>query len=305
MFKLSWVDILLIIFWIYMIAINVFAFLTYGYDKRQAKKHEKRVSELALLSLAIFGGALGAFLSMIVFRHKIRKKKFMIIVPLLVAGEIILWLFMIQVNYIGYTSTKRQEEVFDLETADLDPEIYDYSKLEHPYESSVDKDGDGIEDQADILASALEYVATKPLYRRKSYKDGYPTDRNGVNADVVAFALKGAGYDLKEMVNEDIRKDPEAYGIEEPDENMDFRRVENLIIFFERNAIPVSTNVSEIEEWQGGDIVVFSDHIGIVSDRRNIHGVPFIIHHKTRLQKRYEDDVLVKYRNLVGHYRIS
>ena len=63
--------------------------------------------------------------------------------------------------------------------------------------SSVDKDNDGIDDQTDILQGALDYVASRPKYKSKYYRTGYPNDGYGVCTDVVAFALKNAGYDLK------------------------------------------------------------------------------------------------------------
>ena len=40
----------------------------------------------------------------------------------------------------------------------------------------ADKDGDGIDDQADILQSALDYIAAKPKYKSKYYRTGYPDD---------------------------------------------------------------------------------------------------------------------------------
>lgn len=39
--------------------------------------------------------------------------------------------------------------------------------------SSVDKDGDGIDDQTDILQGARDYIATKPVYKSKYYNTGY------------------------------------------------------------------------------------------------------------------------------------
>ena len=133
----------------------------------------------------------------------------------------------------------------------------------------------------------------------------YPDDGYGVCTDVVAFALKGAGYDLMPLVDEDIRADQVSYNIEQPDKNIDFRRVRNLKVYFEHRAISLTTDLSEIEEWQGGDIVIFQDHIGIVSDRRNENGVPYVIHHNSPWQKKYEQDILEKRNDLVGHYRIS
>ena len=93
--------------------------------------------------------------------------------------------------------------------------------------------------------------------------------------------------------------------VAEPDANIDFRRVRNLNIFFSHTAVALTTDVSEIEAWQGGDIVIFERHIGIVSDRRNKNGVPYIIHHNDPWQMAYEQDILEKRTDIVGHYRIS
>ena len=81
--------------------------------------------------------------------------------------------------------------------------------------------------------------------------------------------------------------------------------VKNLKIYFERNAISLTTDVSKIEEWQGGDIIIFENHIGVISDSRNKNGVPFVIHHANPFQKYYEEDILETRNDIVGHYRIS
>lgn len=172
------------------------------------------------------------------------------------------------------------------------------------YYSRIDKDNDGIDDQTDVLASAREYLASNPKYESKYYATGYPDDDHGVCTDVVAFALKGAGYDLMKLVDDDIKSRPEAYDIEIPDKNIDFRRVKNLQTYFQRHAVNLTTDRNIIKEWQGGDIVVFDDHIGIVSDHRNKHGVPFLIHHYSPAQVTYEEDALGHYK-VIGHYRIS
>lgn len=175
-----------------------------------------------------------------------------------------------------------------------------------PYVSAVDADGDGVDDQTDILESALEYVGTKPRYKSKYYASGYPDDGCGVCTDVVAFALRGAGYDLMELVNEDILRAPEQYGVATPDRKIDFRRVRNLAVYFKNTARALTTDLSEIGEWQGGDIVIFQNHIGIVSNARNKKGIPFLIHHAGTAQLRYEEDVLERYKDrIVGHYRVS
>lgn len=173
------------------------------------------------------------------------------------------------------------------------------------YKSAIDKDNDGIDDQTDILQNTRKYIAKKPKYKSKYYETGYPNDNYGVCTDVVAFALLEAGYDLMELVNEDIKKNKELYSIDIIDKNIDFRRVKNLQVYFKNNAISLTTDINDIAAWQGGDIVIFKKHIGIVSDKRNKKGISFIIHHANPLQLYYEEDILEKYTDIVGHYRIS
>mgnify|MGYP005871510017 CR=1 FL=1 len=175
------------------------------------------------------------------------------------------------------------------------------------YISSVDKDNDGIDDQTDILNNVRTYIAKKPKYKSKYYETGYPDDEYGVCTDVVANGLKDAGYDLEELVNEDIINNKEKYNIEVIDKNIDFRRVRNLDVYLKNNSISLTKDLSQIEEWQGGDIIVFKDHIGIISDKRNKKGIPFLLHHANPIQVNYEEDVLELYGQdyIIGHYRIS
>ncbi len=74
----------LLIWWIFpldgmlswLIAINLVAFLTYGYDKANAGTRRSRVPEKVLLWLALIFGSLGAWLGMQVFHHKTAKESF-------------------------------------------------------------------------------------------------------------------------------------------------------------------------------------------------------------------------------------
>ena len=172
--------------------------------------------------------------------------------------------------------------------------------------SSVDKDRDGIEDYEDILLSVKDYIKTKPKYKSKYYETGYPNDEFGVCTDVVAFGLKGAGYDLMELVYQDKKDHPEEYPNDPLDKNIDFRRVKNLKVYFKRNAIALTNDINKFNEWQAGDIVIFQNHIGIVSDQRNKKGIPFIIHNANPYQRDYEEDILEqREKEIVGHYKIS
>ena len=173
------------------------------------------------------------------------------------------------------------------------------------YISKIDKDNDYIDDQTDILNNVRIYIGTNPKYKSKYYETGYPNDQYGVCTDVVAFGLKNAGYDLMELVNEHIKSNRNLYNVDIIDKNIDFRRVRNLKIYLDNNALSLTTDITKIEEWQGGDIIVFENHIGIVSDKRNKNGVSFVIHHANPYQKYYEEDILEYRDDIIGHYRIS
>ena len=172
------------------------------------------------------------------------------------------------------------------------------------YISSVDMDMDGIDDQTDILNGALSYVSTKPKYKSKYYDTGYSNDSYGVCTDVVANAMKTAGYDLMKLVNVDIINNREFYDIDVVDKNIDFRRVRNLFVYFSRNSISLTLDINDISAWQGGDIVVFDKHIGIVSNKRNRRGIPYVIHHANPYQLNYEEDIL-EVLDVIGHFRVS
>lgn len=74
----------------YLLFINIFTFCVYGIDKWKAKKHAWRIPEKTLLLLALIGGSAGAIVGMMLFRHKTRKPKFMITVPVIFVVETIL-----------------------------------------------------------------------------------------------------------------------------------------------------------------------------------------------------------------------
>lgn len=155
--------------------------------------------------------------------------------------------------------------------------------------SKNDMDNDGIDDYTDILLGARKEAENKPKYKSAYYSGGYPPDSEGVCTDVIWRAFKNAGYNLKDMVDEDIKNNVEKYPrvAGKPDPNIDFRRVPNLKVYFERNAINLTKDLSKIEEWQPGDIVVFgTSHIGIISDKRNKKGIPYLIHNSRTTFKR-------------------
>ena len=68
-------------FQIYLLIVNILAFILYAYDKFQSLKSTKniqRVSEKKLLFTTLLGGTVGSTLAMIILRHKTKKMSFII-----------------------------------------------------------------------------------------------------------------------------------------------------------------------------------------------------------------------------------
>ena len=71
----------------YLIVVNLLTWIIYGIDKWKAKRRAWRIPERSLLLLAAAVGFTGAFAWMVMFRHKTRKLKFMIGVPVIFVVE--------------------------------------------------------------------------------------------------------------------------------------------------------------------------------------------------------------------------
>lgn len=171
--------------------------------------------------------------------------------------------------------------------------------------SDMDFNENGRDDYEDFLLGARKDAENFPKYDGSYVQGGYPDEDTGVCTDVIWRAFREAGYDLKAMVDADIAKNPAEYDIKTPDSNIDFRRVKNLQKFFEKYATKLSNDWQENpEEWQPGDIMVSNNggHIGVVSDRRNKNGRPYIIHNAG--QPKREEDYL-KRGKVTGHYRFD
>ena len=78
------------------IVINSLTFLIFGYDKWQAKKNKRRISEFKLLLLAGIGGTVGGIVSMYLFKHKTNKFSFILSFYVIAILQIVLLYFGIQ-----------------------------------------------------------------------------------------------------------------------------------------------------------------------------------------------------------------
>lgn len=78
-----------------MLTWNVITFIIMGIDKFNAKHDKQRISEKNLLLCSLLMGAVGIGLGMMAFRHKTRKIKFQILVPmtLIINAAVIYGLF--------------------------------------------------------------------------------------------------------------------------------------------------------------------------------------------------------------------
>lgn len=80
---------------IYLVLINVIGYLFMMIDKKRAIKHQYRISERTLWTIAIFFGALGLYIGMQNFRHKTKHATFKYGLPaltLLELGIVLYWL---------------------------------------------------------------------------------------------------------------------------------------------------------------------------------------------------------------------
>ncbi|MBU3114464.1 DUF1287 domain-containing protein [Clostridium lacusfryxellense] len=154
--------------------------------------------------------------------------------------------------------------------------------------SKVDNNKNGVADPLDIVNGAYSEVQNKTKYISNYHNGGYPPEKEGVCTDVIWRGFKTANINIKDLIDEDIKRNIRLYPRvdEKADPNIDFRRVPNQDVFFSRNALSLTTevkarNAENLKEWQPGDIVVFNkgyEHIGIISDKRDKNGIPYVIH---------------------------
>ena len=78
---------------IYYILINVLTFILMGHDKKNAIKKKERIPEMTLFTLSFLGGCIGALLGMLIFHHKTKKFKFIILIPLSIMIHIMLLIY--------------------------------------------------------------------------------------------------------------------------------------------------------------------------------------------------------------------
>lgn len=147
-------------------------------------------------------------------------------------------------------------------------------------------------------------LAYDPAYSKLRYPMGDVPLSKGVCTDVVIRAMRQQGWDLQQLIHEDMRRNfaayPKKWGLTAPDANIDHRRVPNIATYFKRKGYQ-----ADRRDFRPGDIVTWDlgrglVHIGIVSDKKTA-GRPLIIHNIGRGTR--EEDILYRY-TITGHYRL-
>ncbi len=73
----------------YVVLINLIGLALMGTDKRRARRHQRRIPERVLFLTAIFFGSVGILTGMYLFRHKTRKLRFSIGIPVILVLQLI------------------------------------------------------------------------------------------------------------------------------------------------------------------------------------------------------------------------
>lgn len=63
-----------------------------GIDKLKAKRGSRRVPENTLFMFTILGGGVGTILGIYIFKHKTKKKKFTVGMPIILIIEVLLFI---------------------------------------------------------------------------------------------------------------------------------------------------------------------------------------------------------------------
>ena len=75
---------------VYLAVVNLAACAAAIVDKRRARRDEWRIPESTLLLLAALGGSVSMLITMKLIRHKTRKAKFMVGIPVILALQLLL-----------------------------------------------------------------------------------------------------------------------------------------------------------------------------------------------------------------------
>ena len=86
----------------WLVAAAIVALLVVLWDKNRARRREWRVRESTLWLIALLGGSVSMFLTMLVVRHKTRHMRFMVGLPLLALAKVGLVYLLCQTHILTF-----------------------------------------------------------------------------------------------------------------------------------------------------------------------------------------------------------
>ena len=93
-------NIIPVILWVYLGVISIVGFILPAVDKINAQQGKWRISEKSLFIVSIIGGSVAMYISMRLFHHKTKHKRFMIGIPLIIVLQLTavfaVWYFLLQ-----------------------------------------------------------------------------------------------------------------------------------------------------------------------------------------------------------------
>jgi uncharacterized protein YijF (DUF1287 family) len=175
-----------------------------------------------------------------------------------------------------------------------------------------DRDGDGLPDPLDVLIGAYKAELNADRYDGRYVRIRYPAGdvprELGVCTDVIVRAFRNAGFDLQQLVHEDIVRARQSYPtVSRPNTDIDHRRVKSLLPYFERHMLERSAALDDPSDpLRPGDVVFMdtfptrpgSEHVGIVSDARSGSGRALVINN-------WDTGSVTKSMDLLGHIAVT
>lgn len=154
-----------------------------------------------------------------------------------------------------------------------------------------DLDDDGVPDPLDVLLGAKKAALNADRYDGRYVHIGYPLGdvprEIGVCTDVIVRSFRNAGYDLQQLVHEDVERTRARYPmINRPNADIDHRRVKSLLPYFQRNMLARSVALADpLDPLRAGDVIFMdtfptrpgTEHVGVLAETLNANGQPLVI----------------------------
>lgn len=152
-----------------------------------------------------------------------------------------------------------------------------------------------------------QIVTYDPSYFVIPYPNGDVPADIGVCTDVIIRAYRKVGYDLQQLIHEDMKANFAVYNKRRKsnkiDSNIDHRRTPNMETFFTRKGAKLTITDKE-EDYLPGDIVfwkIATGHVGLVTQLKVPGTNRYYVVHNICCGNKVEDFLFSA--EITGHYR--